>query len=89
MHHKKRDRLTSVASRCAALHDPETGRDAIYYGGADTEVSRVFARIDELQILSNQFKKLEYYSPIAVILQYIEKLSEIIFGRDRQAWLAG
>ncbi|MFP4661653.1 MAG: glycoside hydrolase family 130 protein [Halanaerobiales bacterium] len=40
--------VPNVAFPCAALHDPETGRLAIYYGGADTVVALAFAKIDEL-----------------------------------------
>lgn len=32
----------------AALTDPETGRIAVYYGGADTVVAMAFTRVDEL-----------------------------------------
>jgi predicted GH43/DUF377 family glycosyl hydrolase len=33
---------------CAALADAETGRIAIYYGGADTVTCLAFAQVDEL-----------------------------------------
>ncbi|MFN2265027.1 MAG: glycoside hydrolase family 130 protein [Anaerolineales bacterium] len=37
-----------VTFPCAALFDPETGRMAIYYGGADTVTALAFSRIDDL-----------------------------------------
>lgn len=40
--------VPNVAFPCAALHDPPTGRIAIYYGGADTVTALAFAKLDEL-----------------------------------------
>ena len=40
--------VPNIAFPCAALYDPDTGRMAIYYGGADTVTALAFARIDEL-----------------------------------------
>ncbi len=40
--------VPNVAFPCAALFDPDSGRLAIYYGGADTVTALAFARIDEL-----------------------------------------
>ena len=40
--------VPNVAFPCAALYDPDTGRVAIYYGGADTVTALAFARINEL-----------------------------------------
>jgi beta-1,4-mannooligosaccharide/beta-1,4-mannosyl-N-acetylglucosamine phosphorylase len=40
--------VPNVAFPCAALYDPDSGRMAIYYGGADTVTALAFARIDEL-----------------------------------------
>ncbi|PXV62901.1 glycoside hydrolase family 130 protein [Halanaerobium congolense] len=40
--------VPNVAFPCAALHDPDTGRMAIYYGGADTVVALAYTKIDEL-----------------------------------------
>lgn len=40
--------VPNVAFPCAALADSETGRLAIYYGGADTVVAMAFAQVDEL-----------------------------------------
>jgi beta-1,4-mannooligosaccharide/beta-1,4-mannosyl-N-acetylglucosamine phosphorylase len=40
--------VPNVAFPCAALYDPETGRVAIYYGGADTVTALAFAKIDQL-----------------------------------------
>lgn len=40
--------VPNVAFPCAALADAETGRLAIYYGGADTVVCLAFAHVDEV-----------------------------------------
>lgn len=40
--------VPSVAFPCATLHDPETGRLAIYYGCADTVTGLAFGKIDEI-----------------------------------------
>ena len=40
--------VPNVAFPCAALHDPLTGRIAIYYGGADTVTALAFAQLDEV-----------------------------------------
>lgn len=40
--------VPNVAFPCASLVDPETGRMAIYYGGADTVVCLAFAYVDEM-----------------------------------------
>ncbi len=40
--------VPNVLFPCAALHDADTGRIAIYYGGADTVVGLAFAVMDEL-----------------------------------------
>lgn len=40
--------VPNVVFPCAALCDADTGRLAIYYGGADTVVGLAFARVDEL-----------------------------------------
>lgn len=40
--------VPNVAFPCAALADAETGRIAIYYGGADTVTCLAFAQVDEL-----------------------------------------
>jgi beta-1,4-mannooligosaccharide/beta-1,4-mannosyl-N-acetylglucosamine phosphorylase len=37
-----------VAFPCAALADAETGRIAVYYGGADTVVCLAYTQVDEL-----------------------------------------
>jgi len=37
-----------VAFPCAALTDADTGRIAVYYGGADTVTCLAFAQVDEL-----------------------------------------
>jgi beta-1,4-mannooligosaccharide/beta-1,4-mannosyl-N-acetylglucosamine phosphorylase len=40
--------VPNVAFPCAALTDAETGRIAIYYGGADTVTCLAFCQVDEL-----------------------------------------
>ncbi len=40
--------VPNVAFPCAALVDGDTGRMAIYYGGADTVVCMAFAFVDEI-----------------------------------------
>jgi beta-1,4-mannooligosaccharide/beta-1,4-mannosyl-N-acetylglucosamine phosphorylase len=40
--------VPNVAFPCAALHDPPTGRIAIYYGGADTVTCLAYCHFDEL-----------------------------------------
>lgn len=40
--------VPNVVFPCAALSDAETGRIAVYYGGADTVVGCAFCRVDEL-----------------------------------------
>ena len=40
--------VPNVVFPCAALHDPETKRIAIYYGCADTVTGLAFGYIDEI-----------------------------------------
>ena len=40
--------VPNVCFPCAAVHDPQTGRIAIYYGAADTVVGLAFGYIDEI-----------------------------------------
>jgi beta-1,4-mannooligosaccharide/beta-1,4-mannosyl-N-acetylglucosamine phosphorylase len=40
--------VPNVVFPCAALHDPDTGRIAIYYGAADTVTGLAFTHIDDL-----------------------------------------
>jgi beta-1,4-mannooligosaccharide/beta-1,4-mannosyl-N-acetylglucosamine phosphorylase len=40
--------VPNVVFPCAALHDPDTGRIAIYYGAADTVTGLAFTYIDDL-----------------------------------------
>jgi beta-1,4-mannooligosaccharide/beta-1,4-mannosyl-N-acetylglucosamine phosphorylase len=40
--------VPNVVFPCATLHDAETGRIAIYYGGADTYVAVAYAQLEEL-----------------------------------------
>ena len=40
--------VPNVCFPCATLHDPDTGRIAIYYGAADTYVAVAYTQVDEL-----------------------------------------
>lgn len=40
--------VPTVTFPCASLHDPETGRVAVYYGCADTVTGMAFGHIDEI-----------------------------------------
>jgi beta-1,4-mannooligosaccharide/beta-1,4-mannosyl-N-acetylglucosamine phosphorylase len=40
--------VPNVVFPCATLHDPASGRVAIYYGAADTVTGLAFAQLDEL-----------------------------------------
>lgn len=40
--------VPNVAFPCAALSDADTGRIAIYYGGADTVICMAFCKVDEV-----------------------------------------
>jgi beta-1,4-mannooligosaccharide/beta-1,4-mannosyl-N-acetylglucosamine phosphorylase len=40
--------VPNVAFPCAALHDPESGRLALYYGAADTYVAVAYGLIPEI-----------------------------------------
>lgn len=40
--------VPNVVFPCAALHDPDSGRIAIYYGAADTVTGLAFAHVDEV-----------------------------------------
>ena len=40
--------MPNVVFPCAALTDADTGRIAIYYGGADTVVGLAFCQVDEV-----------------------------------------
>ncbi len=40
--------VPNVAFPCAALHEPESGKIAIYYGGADTVTALAFCKVDEV-----------------------------------------
>lgn len=46
--------VPNVTFPCAALHDPETRRIAIYYGCADTVTSLAFGYIDEIIAFTKQ-----------------------------------
>ena len=40
--------VPNVCFPCAELHDPQTGRIAIYYGCADTVVGLAFGYVDDI-----------------------------------------
>jgi len=40
--------VQNVVFPCASLHDPDTGKIAIYYGAADTVTGLAFTKVDEL-----------------------------------------
>ena len=40
--------VPNVCFPCASIHDPKTGRIAVYYGCADTVTSLAFGYIDEI-----------------------------------------
>ena len=40
--------VPNVVFPCTALHDPASGKIAIYYGGADTVVCLAFAYVDQI-----------------------------------------
>ncbi|MDZ4669486.1 MAG: glycoside hydrolase family 130 protein [Phototrophicales bacterium] len=40
--------VPNVVFPCASLHDPETGRIAVYYGAADSVTGLAFTHVDEL-----------------------------------------
>ncbi|MDR3180769.1 MAG: glycosidase, partial [Prevotellaceae bacterium] len=46
--------VPNVTFPCATLHDPATGRLAIYYGCADTVTSLAFGYIDEIVAFTKQ-----------------------------------
>ena len=45
---EERGFVPNVTFPCATLHDPETGRIAIYYGAADSYVGLAFGNLDEI-----------------------------------------
>ena len=40
--------MNNVTFPCATVHDPDTGRIALYYGCADSYVSLAFTKVDEI-----------------------------------------
>ena len=46
--YEERGFVPNVCFPCATLHDPETGRIAIYYGAADSYVGLAFCQFDEI-----------------------------------------
>ncbi len=45
---EERGFVDNVTFPCATLHDPETGKIAVYYGAADSYVGLAFGRLDEI-----------------------------------------
>jgi beta-1,4-mannooligosaccharide/beta-1,4-mannosyl-N-acetylglucosamine phosphorylase len=45
---EERGFVPNVTFPCATLHDPETGRIAVYYGAADSYVGLAFGNLDEI-----------------------------------------
>ena len=45
---EERGFVDNVTFPCATLHDPETGRIAVYYGAADSYVGLAFGNLDEI-----------------------------------------
>ena len=52
--------VPNVVFPCATLQDPDTGRIAIYYGAADTNVGLAFGRIDEIVQYVKDHSDLQY-----------------------------
>ena len=46
--YEERGFVPNVCFPCATIHDPETGRIALYYGCADTYVGLAFTKVDEV-----------------------------------------
>ena len=49
----------NVCFPCATLHDPDTGRIAIYYGAADTYVAVAFTQVDEIVAYIKEYNVLQ------------------------------
>ena len=45
---EERGFVPNVTFPCATLHDPETGKIAVYYGAADSYVGLAFGNLDEI-----------------------------------------
>src|SRR5690606_36634353 len=46
--YEERGFVPNVCFPCATIHDPETGRIAIYYGAADSYVGLAFTRFEDI-----------------------------------------
>jgi len=46
--YEERGFVPNVVFPCATIHDPETGRIAVYYGAADSYVGLAFGNVDEI-----------------------------------------
>ena len=46
--YEERGFVGNVTFPCATVHDPETGRIALYYGCADSYVSLAFTEVDDI-----------------------------------------
>ena len=46
--YEERGFVPNVCFPCATIHDPDTGRIAIYYGAADSYVAMAFTTLDEI-----------------------------------------
>ena len=52
--------MPSVCFPCATLQDPDTGRIAIYYGAADTNVGLAFTTVDEIVTYIKEHSDLQW-----------------------------
>ncbi|MBR2054277.1 MAG: glycosylase, partial [Clostridia bacterium] len=46
--YEERGFVPNVCFPCATLHDPESGKIAVYYGAADSYVGLAFGHVDEI-----------------------------------------
>lgn len=46
--YEERGFVPNVCFPCATIHDPETGRIALYYGAADSVVGLAFCELDDI-----------------------------------------
>ena len=52
--------VPNVVFPCATLQDPDTGRIAIYYGAADTNVGLAFTNVDEIVTYIKEHSDLQW-----------------------------
>ena len=57
--------VPNVVFPCATLQDGDTGRIAIYYGAADTNVGLAFTTVDEVVTYIKAHSKLQWGDDIA------------------------